>query len=584
MKILLCSIAIRAEPATFPPVACTSLINLLLKNGYQAKFYDIDAKRPSPEELYSFFKARQFDLVGISAVVSTGYKYVKDLSVIIKRASAHTQIILGGNLAAAYKIILQKTKVDICVIGEGERPLLGLVRHYEKYADFKPSSPDLYDIKGITFLGLNGMPEFTGHQCGRGDSVSQPDYELLQRFSDINHYILDPYSRTDFAYDQRSYAARRRGKKLATVFTSKGCINCCTFCHRWVKGYRIAPVKDVIGTMKELIDKFNVGFFCLSDECFGENKGWLNEFIESIRPLDVLFQIGAARVTLLKQDQAIIRRLKEVGLTAIYFGMESGSDKMLSIMEKNATAAENLLAAKICAQAGVYTSIQLVIGMPGENERTINKTIEFVKSATGNLPYPPQLSVNYLQALPGTPAYEFLRKHGFLGNTIEDEERYLIGISNINACEYRQYINVSEEPSSKAALWQKKIYFLVKVHWFKKNGYPFLDNKLFPEYRSVEPVNTKYVKRLISYKAKFFLLNSKMVPYEALNALISLFWLFLLLKERYFLYGIRKTCLIALGIIKDEDRYSYQKKGKFSLKQLIPDDNVCCSPLTSDLD
>ncbi|MCX5696439.1 MAG: radical SAM protein [Candidatus Omnitrophica bacterium] len=565
LKILLCNIAIGVNPTNFPPAGCTSLMNALLSNGYNnVEFFDIDLKRPSPEYLYEYFASKQFDIVGISAVVSTGYRYAKELSLIIKKASPRTQIILGGNLAAAYKILLKKTKIDICVIGEGETPLLSLVRHYEKYGDITSLNQELHDIKGIAYLDQDENPVFTGHQPV-SNTVEQPDYDLLRRFTDINQYILDPLSRRDFAYDPRTYAAHRKGKKLATIFTSKGCINSCTFCHRWVKGYRIIPVDQVIDIMKGLMNKYNVGFFCITDECFGENRQWLNEFIDSIRPLDVLFQIGAARVSLLRHDPAIIKRLREVGLTALYFGMESGSDKMLRIMEKNATAAENLHTASVCAEAGIFTSIQLVIGMPGENERTINETIEFIKAATGGLPYPPLLSINYLQALPGTPTYEFLRHRGFLGQTIDDEERYLLDISDIGANEHKQYINVSEEPPSKVALWQKKIYFSSRVHWFKKNGYPYRDNKLFHEYDSIE-TNRNGIKKVV-YMINFFLFNSKFVSHKTLKRIENIYWFFLLFKERHSLYGFRKSWLITLGILKEEDRTSFKVNGKFPLRQ-----------------
>ena len=342
MKILLCNIAIRNKPDSFPPIACTSLFNVLKRNGYDPIFYDIDQKRPSPEELFVYFKKEQFDLVGISAVVSTGYKYAKNLASIIKNACPSTKIILGGNLAAAYEVVLRKCQIDSCVIGEGERVLLNLVKHLDKYGNFNSHSEELFKIKGVAFLDSRGICRFTG--CDEPisrDEIEEPDYKVLNRFSIISQYIQDPLTRTDFVIDPRTHEAKRREKKMATIFTSKGCINACSFCHRWVRGYRVVPLEKVISTIKYLIDVYNVGFFCISDECFGEEKQWLEQFIAQVKPLDILFQIGGARVSLVKKDPTIMRRLKEVGLTAIYFGIESGSDKMFKIMEKNATKADN---------------------------------------------------------------------------------------------------------------------------------------------------------------------------------------------------------------------------------------------------
>jgi radical SAM superfamily enzyme YgiQ (UPF0313 family) len=552
MKILLSNIAIRNKPDPFPPVACTSLLNVLKRNGYDPIFFDIDAKRPSPEELFDFFKKEKFDLVGISAVVSTGYQYTKNLASIIKNACPDTKIILGGNLAAAYKIVLRKCPIDLCVIGEGERVLLNLVRYLDKYRTFKPPREELLKIKGVVFLDSQGACKFTGHEeliCQ--DEIEEPDYELLNRFSVISQYIYDPLTRADIVSDPRTYETKRRSKKLATIFTSKGCINSCTFCHRWIKGYRVIPLEKVISTMKYLIDKYNVGFFCISDECFGEDRQWLEQFIAQVKPLDILFQIGGARVSLVKKDPTIMWRLKDAGLTAIYFGIESGSDKILKVMEKNASKAENIEAIKKCSEADIFTVIQLVIGMPGENDFTISETIEFIKKATEELPFPPLVAVNYLQALPGTSCYEFLRHNGLLGKTIEDEEQYLLRISDINAGEFRQYLNVSEGSLPKVKLWRIKIHFLPMIHWLKLHRWKLPDRQ-DRRFRDGSDIR-------VSIKALFKEnLKNNIWIYRIIDICGERFWKAIFTINRFSIYGIRKTSLILLGIKNDEERVQFK--------------------------
>ncbi|MFC1644301.1 B12-binding domain-containing radical SAM protein [Candidatus Omnitrophota bacterium] len=561
-KILLCNIALRDKADTFPPVACTTLCNILLKEGYDTRFYDIDAQRPSFEELSSFFSHERFGIVGISAVASTGYQYTKNLASIIKKYSPQTQIILGGNLASACEVILRKCDIDVCVIGEGEKVLLNLVRHWEEYGSFKPGNRQLGRIRGIAFLAPDGTCRITGHEKPiNGDEIEQPDYELLGRFSGIEQYILDPMTRWDFAEDTRSYEAHRKGKKMATIFTSKGCVNRCTFCHRWVKGYRVISVGKVITAMKHLMDEYNVGFFCISVECFGENKQWVEKFIEEVGSLDILFQIAGARVSIIKKDSSIIRRLKEVGLTVIRFGMESGSDKILTIMEKNANRAQNLMAARVYSEAGVRTTIQLVIGMPGENEQTINETIEFVKEATGDLPYPSLLSINYLQSLPGTPCYEFLRSRGLIGGTIEDEERYLLDVSDINASEFEQYVNVSEEPLSKVRSWRMKINLLTRIHWLKRHGWRFPADQIKRE------GHLKRKKEKSVFSLRLFL-KSRMITYRIIDLMGEFFWKIVVFGNCCSLRGLRKALLITFGLVKEEDRSPF-KIGADPLRKIL---------------
>src|SRR5437660_1367702 len=96
---------------------------------------------------------------------------------------------------------------------------------------------------------------------------------------------------------------------------------------------------------------------------------------------------------------------------------------------------DNLNAARWTEEAGLFTCYQLVLAMPGETKKTIDETIDFVKNIIAPRAEPPHtlLSTNYIQALPGTPVYELARQKGLIGNRLEDEEAYLIRISDVNA-------------------------------------------------------------------------------------------------------------------------------------------------------
>lgn len=532
-KILICNTALRSSPDNFPPVACTSICNALIKKGYDPVFYDLDVLRPSHEEIRRYLLNAKFDIVGISAVVSTAYRYVKELSSIIREVSPNTRIILGGNLAAAWEVLLNKCAINICVMGEGEKVIAELLDHWEAYGDFSPNE-SLNKIKGLAYLDKSKKIVLTGQaEQLTADQIDEPDYGMLERFGVSTHYIADPMSRPDFKCDPRSYEPHRAGKRMATIFTSKGCINKCTFCHRWIRGYRILPLQKVMESINYLIEKHNVGFFCICDECFGEDREWLEDFVRMIKPLDILFQIGGARVSLVKKDPSIIRRLRDAGLTAIYFGMESGSDKILKAMAKNATSRENLEAAKLCAEAGVSTVIQIVLGLPGENDQTVDETIEFVNKATENLKQVPEVSINYLQALPGTHCYEFLRSRGFLRGTLEDEENYLLKISDINATEFRHYINVSDEPLSKVKLWKRKIVLKNRINWLKKQGWRFPAGTLCQD---------KKFRSGLKYNP---------LVYRFIDQMGDSFWKVSLFSNRLSLYGPLKTLLFTSGVTRE---------------------------------
>jgi len=563
-KILFCNVPIREKPSTFPPVASTTLCNILIKAGYYVYFYDIDARRPTLSEIAQFIESERFDVIAISAVVSTSYKYVKELTDIIKSVSPEVKIILGGNLAASYEIMLRKCKVDICAIGEGDKSILNIINCLNENKNFI-NYDQLSKIKGIAFLDSDGNCIFTEYEeLIESDQIQQPDYEFLEKYSNINQYILDPMSRYDFAYDDRSYEKKRKNKKMATVFASRGCVNRCTFCHRWVPKYRIISARKVIDYMKYLINRYNVGFFCLADESFGESRSWLNEFIDLVKPLDILFQIDGARVSIIKRDPYILKRLKEIGLTAIYFGMESGSDKILNIMEKNVKSEDNLLAAKICIEAGIYTIIQLIIGMPGENDKTIDQTLDFLKKVAEMSPYIPETSINYLQTLPGSPCYKYLCQQGLLGNGIDGEEKYLLKVSDVNASDFSQYVNVSETCLEKVKVWNAKINIIPKIYWLKIHKWNIKSNLI---YKSMLYGEKKKSYSIVSRLKK--VLKNQIVVYRFIDLMGSFFWKVLLLKYCLSIYGFKKTILGKFIVEKDSrTKFIISGSGK-SLRKII---------------
>lgn len=566
MKLILVNTPIRSEPSDFPPVGITALLDALIKAGYEPKFYDIDALRPGFAEVQEFFRLEKPDILGISAVVSTAYEYTKKLAHAVKEISPGTKIIVGGCLAASAETLLRKCPIDLCVIGEGEKVLLNLVRHWEEFRDFRSREEALEGIKGIAFVNSKNEFIFTGFekQVLPGE-LSQPNYDLLAEHSDINCYITDPLRYNMFAHDSRSHQPHRRGKKCCHVMTSKGCVSRCTFCHRWLKGYRSYPVDKVIRTMAGLKEKYNVGFFHLGAEAFGANIRVLRNFIDAVKDLDILFSIGGMRISTVHRNPDSIRSLKEVGCAQIIFGMESGSDKILTVMEKEVSRKENLEVARLVIKEGMYTSHQLVIGMPGENERTISDTIECVKKATEDMddyPYR-RLSITYFQALPGTPGYELMRELGLIGKSPDDEEKYLLKISDVDAASPSHYINVSEEVSSRVRLWPYKITIEATIHWYKRRRWkPLPGESSYFAWKPGEGLRGNLVRL-------WYFFRTTRIFFGAVAITGGLFWPAMLFLMRVKLYGMKEALLLTAGKKNEKSDNSFKISEPKSLRQFL---------------
>ena len=128
MKICICTTPIRPVPTTFPPFGSMAIIQALRSVGEEVNFYHIDYHRYDHNQNSEYFSKNQFDMVGISAVVSTAYAYTKYLIELIKKVSPKTIVFVGGNLAASSEILHRKAKADYCVIGDGEIIVKNLIK------------------------------------------------------------------------------------------------------------------------------------------------------------------------------------------------------------------------------------------------------------------------------------------------------------------------------------------------------------------------------------------------------------------------------------------------------------------------
>jgi hypothetical protein len=171
------------------------------------------------------------------------------------------------------------------------------------------------------------------------------------------------------------------------------------------------------------------------------------------------------------------------------FGMETGSERMLKIMEKKVKLSDNYNAMKWTVDAGLYTVVQIVLGMPGETPKTVQETIEFCKYALtlSSRQNPNDLSVNYAQALPGTPLYEFARARGMIDAGLDGEEAYLMRISDKDAHDEVTTLNFTDSSELECQTWRPRIQIEVNHHYVRTFG---LDH-----YRQVLLNDTNFFQR-----------------------------------------------------------------------------------------
>ena len=470
MNILIITVPLREKPSNNIPVGPLSIMKYMRNHGVDGvELYDIDVFRPAFDEAVKNIIDKKPDVLGISGVVSTAYEYTKNLSFAIKEALPNCLIVLGGNMAASAEIALRRTKVDICVNGDGEIPFLEICQRAMETRD-----PFKYmDIKGLVYLGDDGALVNTGY----GDTVPVDemwDYDLAdleKSIGTLDRHIplaLSGYDSDIWFRDANVEISSKH--RMGNLFVAKGCVAKCTFCHRWSKGLRHVPVSHLKKRLENLIKNHDVGALNIAAESFGNDKRWLVEFLEMIKPYNLAWRAHGVRSNTFDKEWLV--RMSDAGCTGVGFGNETGSAEMLEIMEKKVSLEDNYNSMKWSIEAGMQVGVQLVIGMPGESPKTIKETIKYCQYVTSLTPEqdPNNMSINYAQALPGTPLYEYGRSKGIIGQDIDGEEAYLIRISDRNAHDETTTINFTTYPTLMSRTWRPQITIETNYHFVKKFG------------------------------------------------------------------------------------------------------------------
>ena len=243
---------------------------------------------------------------------------------------------------------------------------------------------------------------------------------------------------------------------VSSIHVSKGCVAKCTFCQRGSKGYTTYNLDDLDKHLVQL-KNYNVGFLNVDDENFGSNKKYTYEVAKLFHKHDMLWQCSGVRCTSVKKED--LKFYKDHGCVAMKFGIESGSQRMLDIMEKRFTVDDVRKALFGCYDIDLYSPLSFVVGMPGESLQTAKES-GFLGQIAAKLRVPKSCLVTdifYAIPLVGTPLYEYGKNLGLIGNSVEEEEKYLKLVSNVGAYK-RYYINFNGAPMSEVVFWDILVF------------------------------------------------------------------------------------------------------------------------------
>lgn len=460
------------------PVGILYIGTSLKKSGYDVQIIDLMDTPGKEEEVISTLNSNPNMMLAISAL-APHYRWVKQFSKQVKKEIPACHIVVGGHVSVLYEFLLRKTGVDYVCRGKGEFFLPELI---DKINNNKP----LRSISGLAFIKDNELVN-TGRKTAEPGS-QLPNYKLI----DLDRYLIHPTEDSFFRRSKEYLDRASEEDKLAVIMFSRGCIAGCTFCYRHIPGFQQTPVEDCIEHIRLLYNNYGVRYLRIDDELFTNDTEWFDSFCESIKmsEMDILFRITGLRPGAITPEQ--LQKLKEIGCIAINYGIESGSQKILEIMNKGTSVDDNLSSIRETLGAGMQTMGYFIFGFQGEDDNTLKETISLVLDSGLSRQY---VSVFYAVALPGTKLYRDCIKNG----KIKNEEKFLEDLSSYieeDKSPYEHYtLNFSEINISNIRKWEKTLFILISLNELI-NITPLLRNIVF-----------KSVSLLPANRASLFMLD-----------------------------------------------------------------------------
>lgn len=367
----------------YPPLGLAYIAAVAEKQGAEVKVIDSEAMNYSYRDIEKIARNFKPDIVGMPTYCTTISRCYK-VAEIIKNIDKNIKIVLGGAQATLEpEKTISNEYTDFVIYGEGEIPFENLLNYLEK-------NKDLSKIKGLVWK--------------KRKIIINPPQEIIKNIDDV------PFpARHLFPMDKYHSSANLRGNRTLNVMTSRGCPYRCAYCAGSLifgKSFRYHGIDRVIAEIKELKEKYHADDIQFFDETFTVNKKRVidlcNKMIE--QKLNVEWSCFT-RVNLV--DLELLKKMKEAGCYQIFYGLESGVQRLLDIINKDITLEQSRRAMKLTHEAGIETWVSFMIGLPSETKEESEQTIKFAIEVD-----PTFVQFPITTPFPGTRLYALAEKYG----------------------------------------------------------------------------------------------------------------------------------------------------------------------------
>jgi radical SAM superfamily enzyme YgiQ (UPF0313 family) len=342
-------------------------------------------KNSSADQLFFSFVAAHLrdcsaDVFGLSSICSS-YPLTLRLAREIKGLNPQARIVLGGPQASVVDVATMRAFpcVDAIVRGEADDSFPALLQLLE-------SNDASWDsIPGITFRrGEQIVRNQNGPVIADLDRLPRPAFDLDTRIRDRGGIHLE---------------------------IGRGCPFACTFCSTndfFRRNFRLKSPATMIADISFLKREYGLTYFSLVHDMYTIDRKQVVAFCEAILACGEQFTWGCSARTDCVDDD-LLALMASAGCTGIFFGIETGSQRVQKTINKKLDLAEARRRIAGADRNGINTTVALIVGFPEETRDDLRDTIHFFIDCLRFDHAEPQCSL--LAPLAATPVYEEHRDH-----------------------------------------------------------------------------------------------------------------------------------------------------------------------------
>jgi radical SAM superfamily enzyme YgiQ (UPF0313 family) len=373
------------------PIGLAYIGAICEKEGCDVKVIDDYLLNLSYEKLGKEISSISPDLIGVT-INSIVYSEAKKTIQLCRKIMPDAKIIAGGPHPTILpeKTLLDNQGLDAVVIGEGEKTVSEIIERFRKNHDLK-------GVKGTCFKR-------------DGKIVKNPPRPFIENLDELpfpswHFFPIEKYPRkTNFL----------SVTPVDNINSSRGCPFRCAFCSVksiWGLTYRCFSPERTIKEIKYLVENYGTKGIYFREDNFTLNKKRVERLCKLMleENLDIKW-VCESRVDLITRD--MVKLMKRAGCETIWFGVESGSQRVLNeVLYKKTTLEHARRAFKMCDEAGIKRGASFMVGVPGETLEEMYETIKFAVKID-----PDYVWFNIFVGIPKSPIYDSIIVNHWYGN------------------------------------------------------------------------------------------------------------------------------------------------------------------------